>query len=98
MKKTSVLIMALTFVSQILFGQGTMVFDQQSSTDEYIPSYGDGTVMLQIFSPWGQSFTPSLTGVDFIRLKRAQLTLSGESLDSEKLVLGVSEFEQASDP
>jgi hypothetical protein len=49
--------------------QGTFVYDQQSSTDEFVPQYGSGGVMQQIQPPWGQSFTPSLFGVDFIRLK-----------------------------
>jgi hypothetical protein len=52
------------------YGQGTLIYDQQSSTDEYIPAYGEsGVTMQQIAKPWGQSFTPSLSGIDFIRLK-----------------------------
>jgi len=50
-------------------GQGTFEYDQQSNTDETPPSFGQGGDMLQIPVPWGQSFTPSLSGVDFIRLK-----------------------------
>jgi hypothetical protein len=67
--KTSV---ALFFLIPICaFAQGTMyVYDQQSSTDE-TPFPGDGGDMRQIAGPWGQSFTPSLSSIDFIRLKFA---------------------------
>lgn len=54
--------------SYAVFGQGTFIYDQQSSTDEILPQYGSG-VLLQATLPAGQTFTPSLTGIDFIRLK-----------------------------
>ena len=50
--------------------QGTFIYDQQSSTDEGAPPYG-GDPMQQIATPWGQSFTPGLSGIDFIRLELA---------------------------
>jgi hypothetical protein len=63
--KTSI---ALFFLIPICaFGQGTIVFDQQSSTDE-TPFPGSG-VTLQQAAPYGQSFTPQLASVSFIRLK-----------------------------
>src|SRR5437764_1369181 len=49
-------------------GQGTFIYDQQSSTDEFVPPFGAGTIIQQ-FSSYGQSFTPALTSVGFIRLK-----------------------------
>lgn len=49
-------------------GQGTFVFDQQTSTDEGLPAYGEGGTMQAFTAPWGQSFTPTLSGIDFIRL------------------------------
>ena len=42
------------------------LYDQQSSTDE-TPISGAGAVIQQL-APYGQSFTPSLSSVDFIRL------------------------------
>jgi hypothetical protein len=49
--------------------QGTFIYDQQSSTDETPwPVGSGGAAMQQIGAPWGQSFTPTLGGVDFIRL------------------------------
>lgn len=49
-------------------GQGTFVFDQQSSTLEGQPPYASGANIQNLVAPWGQSFTPSLSSVDFIRL------------------------------
>ncbi len=68
MKKLLTLVLAL-FVSPAVFGQGSVVFDQQSSTDESIPFYGQGGAIQDALLPWGQSFTPSLSSVGFIRLK-----------------------------
>ena len=48
-------------------GQGTFVFDQQDSTSEGTPPYGSGPT-LQSLMPSGQSFTPTLNGIDFVRL------------------------------
>jgi hypothetical protein len=49
-------------------GQGTFVYDQQSSTDERPPHYGAGGD-LALNAPWAQSFTPALSSVGFVRLK-----------------------------
>ena len=46
--------------------QGTFVFDQQSSTDE---TYSSGGARIQFYGFVGQSFTPSLSTVGFIRVK-----------------------------
>jgi hypothetical protein len=43
------------------------VYDQQSSTDESSP-VGSGSFNIQLESPFGQSFTPQLAGINFIRL------------------------------
>lgn len=51
------------------YAQGSFVYDQQSSTDESALSYGSGSVIQQMTPPWGQSFTPTLTSIGFIRLK-----------------------------
>ena len=45
------------------------MFDQQSSTNESPPFPGTGAVIQQVPQPWGQSFTPILSAIDFIRLK-----------------------------
>ena len=47
------------------FGQGTVVYDQQSSTEANVL---EGFLNIQINEPFGQSFTPSLNAVGFIRL------------------------------
>jgi hypothetical protein len=55
-------------------GQGTFIYDQQSSLDE-TPIRGGGSI--QQGSPnIGQSFTPSLAGIDFIRLKVSDANLT----------------------
>jgi len=46
-------------------GQDTLVFDQQSSTDE---TFVGGGALIQDFNPFGQSFTPTLSEVGFVRL------------------------------
>jgi hypothetical protein len=48
--------------------QGNLQYDQQSSTNEGLPAYGEGGTMQAFTAPWGQSFTPAFPGVDFIRL------------------------------
>jgi hypothetical protein len=61
------LFMLLMPVSFLAHGQGTFVYDQQSS-DESLP--GEAIVGITSFQqPVGQSFTPSLTAVGFIRLQ-----------------------------
>ena len=47
------------------FAQGTFVYDQQSSTEAF-PA--EANALIQPDGPVGQSFTPSLTAVGFIRL------------------------------
>lgn len=53
-----------------LNAQGTFLFDQQSSTDETAPPFGSGLLLpYQTSLPGdGQSFSPTLTSVGFIRL------------------------------
>jgi len=46
-------------------GQGTVIYDQQSSTES---NFGGQGFAIQSFQPMGQSFTPSLAGVGFIRM------------------------------
>lgn len=50
-------------------GQGTFVYDQQDSTTEGPLPYGSYNSIQSFTPPWGQSFTPALNGVDFIRLE-----------------------------
>lgn len=50
-------------------GQGTFIYDQQSSTDESPWPYGAGGTIQQIPAPFGQSFTPAFPAIDFVRLK-----------------------------
>lgn len=50
----------------ILHGQGTFVYDQQSSDESY---FAEGGGNIQENQPIGQSFTPSLSTVGFVRLQ-----------------------------
>ena len=63
--KTLWLIVALPLTSSCLLAQGTFIYDQQSS-DESAPA--EATALLQTQGPLGQSFTPSLAAVWFVRL------------------------------
>src|SRR6266542_4022326 len=60
---------ALLPMALLTHGQGTLVFDQQSATNETPDPFGAGSVMQNIPAPWGQSFTPDLSSVGFVRLK-----------------------------
>ena len=68
MKQQFILIqVAILLMASCALGQGTFVFDQQSNTDETPQVYGVGTLMYP--ASFGQSFTPTLPTVGFIRLK-----------------------------
>jgi hypothetical protein len=63
-------LVALTFLlACAAFGQGTFVYDQQSSIESDLGGQG---FAIQTFQPMGQSFTPSLDGVGFIRMHLAR--------------------------
>ena len=67
MKKIALLILVgLSLVSVQTYGQG-FIYDQQSWTNE-APAPGVGLPIQSELSPYGQSFTPSLNAVGFIRL------------------------------
>jgi hypothetical protein len=53
--------------------QGTFIYDQQSSTVETPLLFG-GIAMQTFAPPWGRSFTPGLSGIDFIRLTLADVS------------------------
>ncbi len=56
---------AVLSASLSVHGQGTFVYDQQSSIEG---SYQEGSADIQQTQPMGQSFTPQLSSVGFIRL------------------------------
>jgi hypothetical protein len=60
------LLFALAFVPTFSNAQGTMIFDQQSSDESNGGTAGN---IIQDWQPTGQSFTPSLAGVSFVRLQ-----------------------------
>jgi len=67
-------IIALLFSALFAFtsdGQGTLVFDQESSNDE---NYVGGGGRIQFYGTVGQSFTPSLSTVGFFRVKLGDIT------------------------
>jgi hypothetical protein len=65
MKSKIFLTLFVLLASWTASGQGTFIYDQQSSTDE-TPS---GNTIIQTGQPLGQSFVPTFSSVDFIRLK-----------------------------
>jgi hypothetical protein len=69
--KTKFLAPCVLFAAFCAAGQGTTTFryDQQSSTDEGNYGYGGGPAYQVLLPTTGQSFTPSLSGIDFIRLE-----------------------------
>src|SRR5690349_17509543 len=70
MKATSgAICIAVIVVAESGLTQGTLIYDQQSSTDETAPFPQSGATIQQLASPYGQSFTPSTNLINFIRLK-----------------------------
>src|ERR1039458_8824926 len=59
---------ALILAALAARGQGTMIYDQQSSTKP-TPAGGEGGAPIQQEEPMGQSFTPALSSVDFVQMK-----------------------------
>ena len=70
MKIRTSLLGALTLLTGLsASAQGTLTYDQQSSTDETPPTFGAGSLVpVNPGTGTGQSFTPSLSSVGFIRL------------------------------
>jgi len=60
----------ITFLlaASLAWGQGTYVYDQQTTTGDGAPGYGAGRYIGFWRAPWGQSFTPSLDTVGFIAI------------------------------
>ena len=74
MKILTLILVCIFLLSQRVHGQGTFVYDQQSATES---TGGGGTVVIQANQPLGQSFTPTLTSIGFIRLFVGDTTLNG---------------------
>ena len=69
MKATFLRFLIFALVTSLrAYSQGTFVFDQQSTTNETPYANGAGTTIQIIPAPYGQSFTPSLSAIDFVRL------------------------------
>ena len=69
MNKLSVIPVSLLLVALSGHGQGTsFLYDQQSSTNEGYYGYGSGPAYQSLVPNTGQSFIPSLSAIDFIRL------------------------------
>ncbi len=78
MKRFSVVSVTLLLAAFSAYGQGTMfLYDQQSSTDEGYYGYGFGPAHQYLLPTTGQSFTPSLSAIDFIRLEINDSTPTG---------------------
>lgn len=68
---------SLLLLTCLAHSQG-FIYDQQSSTNETSFVLGEGAGAIQALSPLGQSFTPSLSEVNFVRLSFADLFLSND--------------------
>ena len=77
MKKVRLITIASFFLSTALsgVGQGTFIYDQQSVTNDN--KGGEGAPVIQQSQPMGQSFTPMLNSVGFIRLWTGDSAFNG---------------------
>jgi hypothetical protein len=66
MKTLNLVLLIFTCAISQIYAQGSIVFDQESSNDETYP-YGGPAV--QFYGTVGQSFTPTLSMVEFFRVK-----------------------------
>ena len=83
MKPSVVFVLSLFLLAVVRAqAQGTFVYDQESSSDEVSPF---GSVPIQGFGSVGQSFTPSLTAVGFVRLRQFDIN-PGNSLGATLVV------------
>ncbi|MGH7952621.1 MAG: PEP-CTERM sorting domain-containing protein [Limisphaerales bacterium] len=62
-------LMALWLTAICALGQGTLIYDQQSASSDVYGGEGGG--IIQDNEPLGQSFTPTLSSIGFIRLETA---------------------------
>jgi hypothetical protein len=69
MNSNSSLLALMLALSPVAFAhaQGTFLYDQQSAFDD--TSLGEAAIAIMANRPFGQSFTPSLSSVDFISLQ-----------------------------
>lgn len=65
MKKCLITIQTALLSVVIARAQGTFVYDQQSATESTVSEFA---IAIQTNQPLGQSFTPSLSSVGFVRL------------------------------
>ena len=79
---------ALMLAALAARGQGTMIYDQQSATNQ-TPAGGEGGAPIQQEEPMGQSFTPALSSVGFVQMKFDDFHL-GNGLGATVYVLGDS--------
>lgn len=67
--------LALVVATLVAHSQGTFIYDQQSVPND--TTGGEGAPVIQANGPVGQSFTPLLPGVGFVRLFLFDLSLNG---------------------
>jgi hypothetical protein len=72
-----VIVACSSFVGVRVYGQGTLIYDQSSWTNE--PAVPGEVQYIEINQPFGQSFIPSLSGVGFVRLFLSDSVFSGGS-------------------
>lgn len=67
--------LALVVATLVAHSQGTFIYDQQSVPND--TTGGEGAPVIQANGPVGQSFTPLLPGVGFVRLFLFDSSLNG---------------------
>ncbi len=82
MKKLNLCLLIFFITTTLARAQGTFVYDQESSSDESFPIGGP---RIQFYGTVGQSFSPSLATVGFVRLKLGDTT-PGNALGATLLV------------
>jgi hypothetical protein len=68
MKTKNIFLLAFAAMSSGVYGQGVFIYDQQSSTESLT---GEGGGIIQSNQPIGQSFTPALSSINFVRFQFA---------------------------
>src|ERR1051325_11438678 len=75
MKKAHFLFLLVAFaIKSTAFGQGTVVYDQQSADES---NFGEAAVNVQTNQAMGQSFVPALSSVGFVRLYATDRACNG---------------------
>jgi len=77
-KQTQVILLtictAVFLIAQSCLGQGTFIYDQESANET---TRGGQSGVIQANQPIGQSFTPALSAIQFVRLSLGDTAING---------------------